>query len=70
MAVNASGLRHFEQVSFIRRSKDIVRVLQMAQGLALEGVGAGGVRTPYSKMHFMLTRRTIVDADVRVIIFL
>lgn len=55
MAASVIGLRHFGQISFIKRSKD--------------GAGAGNVRPPHGKMHFMVTRRTIVDADVRVMFF-
>jgi hypothetical protein len=51
------------------RSKDIVGVPQLAQGLAHEGVGAGSVCTPHSKMHLMVARRTFVNADMRVIFF-
>ena len=63
------GLRHFAQVSFMKRSKDIVGVPQLARGLAHEGVGAGSVCTPHGEMHLMVARRTTVNADMRVIFF-
>ena len=69
MAASVIGLRHFVQVSFMKRSKDIVGISQLAHGLAHEGVGAGSVCTPHSKMHLMVARRTIVNADMRVIFF-
>ena len=59
MAASVIGLRHFAQVSSMKRSKDIVVVPQLARGLAHEGVGTGNVCTSDSEMHLMVARSTI-----------